>query len=114
MKYKVVPFGAVTLRSIDSPFLPDPVTPESPGSFTDGGVFWPTPFSRYWYFGGASLFGFAPCALASTSQILQLKSCAAVFGSSFAWTTVNVCGPSSAAWLTMCSVPPDGTVYTSL
>ncbi len=59
-----MPAGAVTFRSIDSPFFPGPVTPESPGRSTDGGVAWPTPFSRNGNFGGASLFGSAPCAFA--------------------------------------------------
>ena len=39
MKYSLVPGFAVTFRSIDSPFFPGPVTPESPGRSTDGGVF---------------------------------------------------------------------------
>ena len=64
-----VPFFAVTFRSIDSPFLPLPVKPESPGRSTFGGVFCPTPFSRNRNFGGASLFGSAPWALASVLQI---------------------------------------------
>ena len=41
MKYSFVPFVAVTLRSIDSPFLPSPVTPESPGRSTFGAVVLP-------------------------------------------------------------------------
>ena len=69
MKFSFVPAGAVTFRSIDSPFLPLPVTPESPGWLTDGGFAWPTPFSRNGNFGGALLFGSAPCALPSFSQI---------------------------------------------
>src|ERR1041384_2695931 len=105
-----VPAGAVTVRLIDSPFLPWPVTPESPGLSTDGGVFWPTPFSRYWNFGGALLFGSAPCALPSAWQIRQLTICRPVFGASFLCTTVNVCGPSPAAMFTMWIVPPDRTV----
>jgi len=39
MKYSFVPGFAVTFRSIDSPFLPGPVTQESPGRSTLGGVF---------------------------------------------------------------------------
>ena len=39
MKVSVVPAGAATLRVIDSPFLPLPVTPESPGTSTSGGFF---------------------------------------------------------------------------
>ena len=43
MKLSFVPGFAVTFKSIDSPFFPSPVTPESPGRSTDGGVFCPTP-----------------------------------------------------------------------
>ena len=43
-------------------------------------------------------------------QIAQFKACAAVRGRSFGLTTVNVCGPSSAAVLMTCSVPPEATV----
>src|SRR6266566_1266219 len=110
MKYSLVPAGAVTFRSIDSPFLPLPVIPESPGLSTDGAFAWPTPFSRNGNFGGALLLGSAPCALPSFSQIWQLNIWVAVRGASFFATTVNVCGPSSAATLTTWRVPPDGTV----
>src|SRR4029450_9887700 len=67
----LVPAGAVTVRLTNSPFLPLPVTAESPGLSTLGGVCWPTPFSRNGNFGGASLFGSAPCALPSWKQIRQ-------------------------------------------
>ena len=82
MNLSVVPFFAVTLRSIDSPFFPGPVTPESPGRSTLGGVAWPTPFSRNGNLGGALLSGSAPWAAPSLLQILQLNAWAAVFGRS--------------------------------
>src|SRR5947209_19290487 len=94
MKYSVVPFLAVTFSEMDSPFLPGPVTPESPGRSTFGGVFWPTPFSRNWNFGGALLCGSAPWALASFAQIAQFWTCLAVLGRSFLATIEKVCGPS--------------------
>src|SRR3954468_23258832 len=106
MKYSSLPLLAVTLNEIFSPFLPWPVTPESPGLSTFGGVAWPTPFSRYWFFGGALLLGSKPCALPSLLQIEQLLICLAVLGRSLSLTTVRVCGPSSALLLTTCSVPP--------
>src|SRR3954451_16408175 len=106
MKYSSLPFFAVTLNEIFSPFLPAPVTPESPGLSTFGGVAWPTPFSRYWNLGGASLFGSAPCACPSLSQIGHLND----LGRSFLRTTVKVCGPSLATVLTTVIVPPDLTV----
>src|SRR3954452_2593585 len=110
MKYRSLPFFAVTLNEIFSPFLPSPVTPESPGRSTLGGVFWPTPFSRYWNFGGASLFGSAPCACPSFWQIAHLFIALSLFGRSFSLTTVNVWGPSLAALFTTVMVPPDLTL----
>ena len=110
MKHSFVPAGAVTFRLIDSPFFPLPVTPESPGLSTSGGVCCPTPFSRNGNFGGALLFGFAPCAFAELLADLALGQRPQVRGASFLATTVNVCGPSSAAKFTTCSVPPDLTV----
>src|SRR5205823_829349 len=110
----LVPAGAVTVRLMNSPFLPLPVTPESPGLSTFGGVCCPTPSSRNGNFGGASLFGLAPCAFPSASQIRHFTTCRPVFGASDFLTIVNVCGPSSAARLTTWIVPPEGTLYTSL
>src|SRR4051794_10806558 len=111
MKYSSLPLLAVTLNEIFSPFLPWPVTPESPGRSTFGGVAWPTPFSRYWNFGGASVFGSAPWAWKSLLQIAQwLKTWLGVRGRSFFLTIVKVCGPSPAALLTTVIVPPDFTL----
>jgi len=73
MNLRVVPAFAFTLKVILAPLF-GAVIPESPGLSRFGGVFWPTPFSRYWNVGGAGLLGSAPCALPSVLQILQLLS----------------------------------------
>src|SRR3954447_24043999 len=94
-KYSVLPFLAVTLRSIDSPRLPGPVTPVSPGRSTFGGVALPVPFSAYWNLGWAfGSLGSTPSSVPIVLQILQLNVAAAVRGNWFFLTTENVCGPS--------------------
>ena len=109
MNLRVVPAFAFTLKVILAPLF-GAVTPESPGLSRFGGVFWPTPFSRYWNVGGAGLLGSAPCALPSVLQILQLLSCFAVFGRSFFLTTLKVCGQSCGWFRTTVTTPPARTV----
>ena len=106
-----MPFFAVTFRSIDSPLLPWPVSPVSPGLSTFGGVALPVPSSTNWNFGCEfGSFGSTPSSPAIVLQILQLKVEAAVLGSWLFFTTENVCGPSVATVFTMCNVPPERTL----